>query len=111
MPTTTKSKRRQPTIDYDDVIREELKDPEHAALYLSEAMKDMDDRVFLLALRRVAEAHGMTKVAKKAERNRVSLYKTLSGNSKPQLDTIMAILSAVNLELSISSINTDSQSV
>ena len=37
--------------DYQEKLIQDLQDPEEASLYLSEALKDEDPRVFLLALK------------------------------------------------------------
>jgi len=57
--------------------------------------------VLLIALRDVAEANGISKVARKAGINRVSIYKALSEKGNPGLDTLQKILCAVGLKVSI----------
>jgi hypothetical protein len=42
--------------DYQEKLLQDLQDPELAGLYLSEALKDEDPRVFSLALKNVREA-------------------------------------------------------
>ncbi len=51
--------------NYQEKLLQDLQDPELASLYLSEALKDEDPRVFLLALKNVHEAMiaGQTKSA------------------------------------------------
>jgi DNA-binding phage protein len=54
------------TKDYKEYLRETLADPEEAAAYLNAALEEGDESVFLLALRDVAEAHGIAKLAEQA---------------------------------------------
>ncbi len=44
--------------DYQEKLIQDLQDPEEASLYLNEALKDEDPRIFLLALKNVCEAQG-----------------------------------------------------
>jgi DNA-binding phage protein len=46
------------TESYHESLMESLKDPDEAAQYLNACLEDDDARVFLLALRDVAEARG-----------------------------------------------------
>ena len=83
---------------YAEGLRERLRDPAYAADYLTAAADEGRDEL-LLALRDVARAHGMTRVAKQAQRGRESLYKALSKGGNPGLETVLSVLDAVNLEL------------
>ena len=56
------------------------------------------------ALGHVAKARGMSDIAKKTGLGRESLYKAVSGNIKPKLDTVNKILNAVGLSLSVEKI-------
>ena len=82
---------------YKTGLDERLKDPEHAAAYLN-AAKNGSIEVFLLALRDVAEAHKIRKVAAAAGVNRETLYRTLSPRGNPTLATLESILKAVGVE-------------
>jgi putative addiction module killer protein len=76
--------------------------PLEAAAYLNAALDDEDPEVFLIALKDIAEAHGgIAKLAKKTELNRESLYRTLSSNGNPRLTSLVAILQACKLHLSV----------
>lgn len=84
---------------YDDLI-EDLKDPKEAAAYLNTALEAGDKKAFLLALRNVLEAHGgMTKVSRHTKLNRVSLYKMLSKNGNPELNSVIALLDVAGIRL------------
>lgn len=89
------------TVSYHDGLMKDLVDPAEAAAYLDAALADGDQEVFLLALRDLAEARGMTALAKKANLNRESLYRMLSDKGNPQLSSLTAILSSAGLRLSV----------
>ncbi|ATW44105.1 putative addiction module antidote protein [Glaesserella parasuis] len=77
---------------------EYLNNDELIALYLSEVLKDGDEAEFIQALNTIARAKGMNELAQKANIGRESLYQTLS-SKKPRFETIVKILSALNIEL------------
>src|SRR5690349_11108813 len=76
----------------------DLRDPEYAALYVSSALRESPEE-FLLALRDVAEARKMSKVAGEAKLNRVSLYRMLSGSGNPRLSSLVNVLKTMSLRL------------
>lgn len=81
-----------------------LQDAEAAALYLEEALADGDIDLFKVAMRNVAEARlgSMTALAQKTGLGRESLYKSLSEDGNPRLDTLTRVLEATGLRLSVS---------
>jgi len=83
---------------YNTGLDERQTDPEHVAAYLNAAGNETQD-VFLLALRDVAEAHKISKVALAAGVNRETLYRTLSARGNPTFTTLESILAAVGVEL------------
>jgi probable addiction module antidote protein len=90
------------SVSHRERLIEELRaDPELAAAYLNEAAHEEDPRIYLIALRNVAEAQGMAKVAKAAGVPRESLYRALSPKGNPRLSTFHAILKAAGLKLAI----------
>ena len=67
------------TESYRETLLDALKNPDEAAQYLNACLGDEDVRVFLLALRDVADARGgMRALARDARLNRESLYRMLS---------------------------------
>jgi probable addiction module antidote protein len=81
-------------------------DRELAIEYLKAAMESLDDpedrAAGLLALRTVAEAYGgLGAVATQAGISRESLYRALSPKGNPTLKTILAVLKAVGMRLSV----------
>lgn len=86
------------TRSYDSWLLKELTDPVVAANYINAASEDSDE-MLLVAVRNVAEAHKMSRVAREASVNRVSLYKTLSSGGNPLLGNYRNIMSALGLKL------------
>ena len=86
---------------YRESLLEDLRDPAEAAAYLTAALEDEFPDVFLVALRNVAEAHGMKRLAEGAELNRESMYRMLSDQGNPQLSSLTAVLHQLGLRLSI----------
>ena len=94
---------RKASVSHDEaMVRRLRKDPEFAAEYLKAALEDEDEpRVLLIALRHVAQAQGVAKVAKAAGIERESLYRALSERGNPRLSTLFAVTKAVGLRLTV----------
>jgi len=91
--------RKRKTNSYMDDLLADLKDLDYAATYLSTALSDSKE-VFLIALRDVAEAQkGIAKLALEAQVNRENLYRMLSEQGNPRLDTLKAVLRGVGLKI------------
>jgi probable addiction module antidote protein len=90
---------RQRTRPYD--VAEHLRTPEEMAAYLEAALEEADgDAAFVAkALGDIARAKGMARVAADAGLSRESLYKALSGERSPGLDTILRVMKALDLRL------------
>jgi probable addiction module antidote protein len=87
---------------YKEDLLKSLKDPEEAREYLNAALEDENPEVFLLALRDVVEANStMSELARAIDRNRESLYKTLSEKGNPQLNSIRSILNQIGFKLAV----------
>ena len=76
-------------LDNEEVISE----------YLSTALEDPDPDIFLMAVRNVARARGMTQLAKDTGLGRESLYKALSPGAKPRYDTVLKLVTALGVKL------------
>jgi probable addiction module antidote protein len=88
-----------PTIDYEEYLLKELKDPEEAAGYLTAAIEEGED-VFLLAVRHVVQAQGgMGALSKATKLNRENLYDMLSQDGNPRLSSITSILDKLGFEI------------
>jgi probable addiction module antidote protein len=102
MPKLTKPKDK--TESYRADLLESLTRPEDAAHYLNACLEDEDARVFLLALRDVADAHGgIRALSRDTQLNRESLYRMLSKSGNPSLDSLAAVLNACGLRLAVQS--------
>jgi probable addiction module antidote protein len=91
--------RKIATTPYD--VAEHLRTPEEMAAYLEACLEEAgDDAAFIAkALGDIARAKGMTEVARNAGLSRESLYKALSGERTPGLDTVLKVIKALGLEL------------
>ncbi|MCB4755665.1 MAG: putative addiction module antidote protein [Elusimicrobia bacterium] len=88
--------------DYHEFLIECLKDPEEAAGYLNVAMEDGDRKMFLIALKNVAEAHGgLVELSRLTKLNRANLYKIFSEKGNPEMQTLVQILDKFGLRLAI----------
>ena len=79
-----------------------LDDEETIAEYITAALEDPNPDVFLIAVRDVARARGMTQLAKDTGLGRESLYKALTPGAKPRYDTVLKLLHALGVKLSAS---------
>ena len=95
--------KRKTSISHEEAMVRHLRaDPQFAAEYLKAALEDEDDpRVLLLALRHLAQAQGIAKVAKAAGVERESLYRALSPRGNPRLSTLIAVTRAIGLKLTV----------
>jgi len=93
-----------PTKDYKTDLLERLSNSNYAAIYLKaaldETLSDGNTEAFLLALKNVVEAKGSTQViANESKISRQHLYRILSGDGNPTLDTLTSILQALGLTI------------
>ncbi len=86
---------------YETNLTQALTDPAEAAAYLDAVMELEDSPALLLALRQVAKAHGMAEVARRADVGSKTLFRALSEQGNPTLDTVNKVLHAVGLRLSV----------
>jgi len=92
------------TESYRATLLESLQKPEDAAHYLNACLDDEDARVFLMALRDVADAHGgIRAVSHNTQLNCESLYRMLSKSGNPSLKTWAAVLQTCSLRLAVQS--------
>lgn len=87
---------------YHAKLMDDLQDPAEAAAYLDAALEAGDREAFLLAIKHVAEARGgMSRLAKTAALNREHLYRMLSKGGNPEIQSLVTVLHALGLRLSI----------
>ncbi|MGA1825231.1 MAG: addiction module antidote protein [bacterium] len=90
------------TKSYQDELIKSLKDPREAVEYINAALEESDSpEVFLLALRNVAEAYGITKLSRKTHLNRENLYRILSEKGNPEFNSLHSLLNGLGLRLHV----------
>lgn len=83
------------------------RDPALAAAYLTDVLANGDDVDVMLALRSLSAAFGgVQEVARRADANPNTMYRTLSKQGNPSLKTLRAILGAMGLRLAVHPIQT-----
>ena len=88
--------------NYKDDLKRRLGDPGYAAEYLAQVLAEKDSAAFLIALKDVVEAGGgLGRLAGRVRLKRPSLYKILSKNGNPTLETLQEILEPLGLRVSV----------
>ena len=98
--------KRKASISHDEaIIRRLRKDADFAAAYLKAALEDDEEpRALLIALRHLAQARGVAKVARAAGIERESLYRALSARGNPRLSTLVAVTRAIGLRITVETV-------
>lgn len=102
--TNKKTNRKYPTFK-DWQNKYYAKHPEEIPYLEKELLADlrrypnMPLEVFLNIVRRIGELYRMTALAKKANLSRTHLYKALSADGNPRLDTLQKLASVTGVEL------------
>jgi probable addiction module antidote protein len=78
-----------------------LATPQSQAELIADALESGDAAYIAAALGVVARARGMAEVAREAGVTRASLYKALSENGDPQLTTLLGVMKALGLKLTV----------
>jgi probable addiction module antidote protein len=89
------------TEKYENSLQKDLLDPVEAAEYLNAALEDGSQEVFLMALKDVANAKGISEIARETKLNRENLYRMLSTQGNPKLKSLNSVLHSVGLKLSV----------
>lgn len=92
--------------DFRDELLADLVDPVEAARYLNAALED-SDRMALVALRDVADARQMSRVAEDAGVAREALYRMLCQTGNPTYANFLGILDAVGLKIEFAPVSGD----
>lgn len=78
------------------------RDPQFAADYLNAVLEDGEQDEVMLALRRMAGAFGgVGRIAEVSDLNATTLYRTLSQRGNPELRSLIAILRAMGLRITV----------
>ena len=82
-------------------VAEHLQDEEAMAAYIEAVLEDGDPALVAAAIGDIARARGMAQIARETWRSRESLYRALSDRGNPELATLMGVLKAMGLQLSV----------
>ena len=91
MPTTTRP--------FD--MAEQLRDEQDIAAYLTLVLEEGDPGELAHALGVIARPRGMTQIAAEAGMGREALYKALRADASPRFETILKVMHALGLRLSV----------
>ena len=80
---------------------EVLDSDEAMVAYLNAALEENDPHYFVKALGNVARAKGMTAIAADSGLGRQALYRALSSEGNPRIDTLFRVLDTLDLRLAI----------
>lgn len=80
---------------------EHLQTEDDILYYLEAAMEGNDPKHIASALGDVARSKGMSEIARKANVGRQALYNALSENGNPTLETLVGVLNALGLQLTV----------
>ena len=69
--------------------------------YLNVALETNDPKYFAKALGNVARAKGMTSISDASGLGRQALYRSLSEEGNPRIDTLFKVLDTLNIRLAI----------
>ncbi len=78
-----------------------LKTEEDIAAYLNAAFEENDPAIVAEVLGDVARSQGMAKIAERTGLGRESLYKALSRDGNPRVETLMKVVHALGLKLKV----------
>jgi len=88
---------------FDDLIAESFrKDPGYAVELLNDILEDGEPGELLIMLRQMSKAFGgVGEIAKQANLNGKTLYRTLSPKGNPHVSTLTAVLRPMGLRLAV----------
>ena len=78
-----------------------LQSREEMADYLRACLREDDPQVFINALGHLARHQGVSEVARAAGLKRESLYRVFNGRSQPRWDTVVRLLRALDIDLTV----------
>ena len=78
-----------------------LKTEDDIVAYLNAALEEGDPAIVAAVLGDVARSLGMAKIAKRTGLGRESLYKSLSKDGNPKVETLMKVVHALGLRLKV----------
>lgn len=69
--------------------------------YLNAALQENDPGYFARALGNVARAKGMSSISEATGLGRQSLYRSLSADGNPRIDTLFRVMASLNVRLAV----------
>jgi probable addiction module antidote protein len=92
-----------PHVSHEEVTAAMFRDdPAFAAAYVESVLEDGTQQELLVALKHLARAFGgVPAVARSAGLNVTTLYRTLAAGGNPELRSLVAVLKAMGLRLSV----------
>lgn len=93
----------RPTKPYRDDLIRDLKDPRTAASYLNAVLAGGDERAFLIALKDVVDARGVSSISRLTNIHRTHLYRMLSSGGNPTILRVSSLLKSLGLFLGVTS--------
>jgi probable addiction module antidote protein len=88
------------TIPWD--VTEHLNSDEAIAAYLDAIFEEGDPKLMAAAIGDVARARGMTEIAERTGLSRESLYRALSKDGNPEMATVLKVMRALGMRVSVS---------
>ncbi|WP_375610702.1 MULTISPECIES: addiction module antidote protein [unclassified Bartonella] len=85
-------------------VSEYFKTPEDFKILLDDALETKNSGYIAYVLGIIAHKQGMTTVSQETGLNRESLYRSLSDKGDPRLSTFLSVLSALDLQMSLTPI-------
>lgn len=105
-PLSVVVKKHPRSVDYHDELIKSLKDHNHAVAYLNAALEESlkgdaeSQKLLLIALKNVAEAQGnISSLAKRSKIRRESIYKMLSDEGNPYLQSFTSLIHAMGFNI------------
>ena len=93
---------------FEETLDRYLADPEEASAYLDAVLESGDMQALLVALKDVVKARGgMNELAQAAGLSRETLYRTLSEEGNPTLDTLSKVLDFAGLRVAVTPVTVD----
>lgn len=90
---------KAPTRPYDSA--DYIDSPAAVAAFLDAALEDGDPQIIAATLGDIARSKGMATIAGQTGLTREALYKSLSAEGNPRLTTLLGVLKAMGLRLSV----------
>lgn len=104
MGTMKRKKKRSKAVDVSQTLLKGLTRPQEAAAYVEACLEEAGSnrtKYLLRALMDIAQAHGMSSLARGSESRRRTLYKVLSEDGNPRLETLESVLEDLGLTLAV----------